>query len=149
MGQEGDDVVLGGALDLVDPRDTEAAIAQLRLAGTHHVPDLVDALLGHAAYSGELGGGVRLDHEPDGEAACGRPIGNHFGTGIARDHGFSLDRSEFDSDAPGADGPRGPEPAWPFAELTTAPRRSGPAQRRYPAIGAGCEQSHFNESVRV
>ncbi len=55
MGQKGDDVVLGGALDLIDARDIEAIVAALGLAGVHHLPDLVGALLGDDAELGQLG----------------------------------------------------------------------------------------------
>src|SRR5690606_24522389 len=97
VGQEGDDVVLGGALDLVDARDVKAVIAMLGLAGIHHVPDVLGALFRHHAQFGELGGGVGLDLEPDGKARFGGPDGHHFGAGIARDHGLRLSGSIIDS----------------------------------------------------
>ena len=57
--REGDDVVLGLALDLVDPVDLERAL----------FPDRGGGFLGHDAEFGERVGGVRLDLEPDLESA--------------------------------------------------------------------------------
>ena len=75
-GQEGDDVVLGLALDLVDAGDVEGALLA-------HDPG--GLLRDHA----ELGlglAGERLDLEPDAELVLGLPDGGHLGTGIAGDH---------------------------------------------------------------
>ena len=77
VGQEGDDVVLGLALDRVDPLDLERAA----------FPDRGCGLWGYDAQFGERVGGMRLDLEPDAEARLGRPDRDHFGAGIAGDHG--------------------------------------------------------------
>ena len=79
MRQEGDDVVLGGRLDLIDASDVEGRDAAL-------VPDRLRRLFRHDAEIGEGEGGVRLDLEPDAELGLGRPDGHHVGAGIARDH---------------------------------------------------------------
>ena len=92
MGQKGDDVVLGGALDLVDAGDVKGVVAMLGLARIHHVPDVLGAFLGHHAQLGQLGGGMGFDLEPDGKARLGGPDGDHFGAGVARDHIFGLSR---------------------------------------------------------
>src|ERR1700742_2102266 len=78
--REREDVVLGLAFDLVDPRDVEGDVFGLG-------PDGPGGLLGDDA---ELGLGVRrmrLDLEPDLESGLGLPDGSHFRTGIAGDHG--------------------------------------------------------------
>ena len=80
MRQEGDDVVLDLALDLVDARDVELGLLAL-------VPDFLRRGLRHDAELGHGVGGVRLDLEPDAKARLRRPDRRHFGTGIARDHG--------------------------------------------------------------
>ena len=77
VGQEGDDVVLGLALDRVDPVDLERALR----------PDRGGGFLRHDAQLGERVGGMRLDLEPDAEARLGRPDRGHLGAGIAGDHG--------------------------------------------------------------
>jgi hypothetical protein len=79
MGQEGDDVVLGLALDLVDAVDVEGHVLALG-------PDRLCGLLRDDAELGQRVAGVRLDLEPDAEAGLGRPDGDHFGAGIAGDH---------------------------------------------------------------
>ena len=79
MGEEGDDVVLGLALDLLDARDIELGVLALG-------PDLFrrffrdDPELGHGV------GGMRLDLEPDAKARFRRPDRRHFWAGVARDH---------------------------------------------------------------
>ena len=90
MGQEGDDVMLGDALDFVDAVHVEGDVAGLG-------PDVFRALLGDHADFGEGVAGVGLDLEPDLEPRLRLPDGDHFGTGIARDHGelFSLGNSFF------------------------------------------------------
>ena len=86
MGQEGDDVVLGHLLDLVDARDVERDVARL-------LPDRLRRFLGDDADLGQRVAGVRLDLEPDPEARLGRPDRDHLGAGIAGDHrALSLDR---------------------------------------------------------
>ena len=79
MGQEGDDVVLGDALDLVDALDVEGRRAAL-------FPDGLGRLLRDDAELGQRVAGMRLDLEPDAEARLGRPDGDHFRARIARDH---------------------------------------------------------------
>ena len=79
MRQEGDDVVLGDALDLVDALDIELCRAAL-------FPDGLCGFLGDDAEFGQRVAGMRLDLEPDAEAGFRRPDGHHFGARIARDH---------------------------------------------------------------
>ena len=78
--QEGDHVVLGLALDLVDPRDVEGGVLRL-------VPDGLGRALRHDAEFGQRIGRVRLDLEPDAESGLRLPDGRHFRSGIAGDHG--------------------------------------------------------------
>ncbi len=80
MRQEGDNVVLDLALDLVDPRDVEFRFPAAR-------PDGLRGFLRDLAEPGHRVRGVCLDLEPDAEAGLGRPDGDHFGPGIAGDHG--------------------------------------------------------------
>ena len=79
MGEEGDDVVLGLALDFVDARDIEPGVLALgpdcRRRGFGNDPEL-----GHGV------GGMRLDFEPDAKARLRRPDRRHFRPGVARDH---------------------------------------------------------------
>ncbi len=77
--QEGDDVVLYDALDLVDARDVENDAPRL-------LPNGFGARLGDDANLGERVAGVRLDLEPDFEARLRRPDRDHLGTGITGDH---------------------------------------------------------------
>ena len=79
MRQEGDDVVLGLALDLVDARDVEGRI--LRLG-----PDRLCRVLRDDAKFRQRIGRVRLDLEPDLEAGLRLPDRGHFRAGVARDH---------------------------------------------------------------
>ena len=79
MRQEGDDVVLGLALDLVDARDVEGG-------GVALFPDRLRRLLRDDAELGQRVAGMRLDLEPDAEPGFGRPDGDHFGPRIAGDH---------------------------------------------------------------
>ena len=81
MGQEGDDVMLGHALDLVDARDVEGDEIGL-------VPDRLGALLGDDADLGERVAGIGLDLEPDAKARLRLPDLRHLGAGIAGDHGL-------------------------------------------------------------
>ena len=76
--EEGDDVVLGLALDLVDARDVELGAAAL-------LPDRLGGLFRDDAELGHRVGGMRLDLEPDAKARLGRPDGGHLGAGIARE----------------------------------------------------------------
>ena len=80
MGQEGDDVVFGGALDLVDAVGVEARILALG-------PDGVGRVLGDDAQFGHLGRRMGLDLEPDLVLGLLRPDGGGGGAGIAGDHG--------------------------------------------------------------
>ena len=80
MGEEGDHVVLGHLLDLVDPRDVEPGLRPF-------LPDRLRRRFRDHADLGHRLGGVSLDLEPDAEARLGRPDGGHLGAGIARDHG--------------------------------------------------------------
>ncbi len=77
--QERDDVVLGDALDLVDPGHVEFGVFALG-------PDLLRRSLRHHAELGHGVGGVRLDLEPDAKPRLRRPDRNHVGTGVTRDH---------------------------------------------------------------
>ena len=76
IGEEGDHIMLGLALDLVDPVDLERTLLLDRLS----------RLFRHDAELGQRIGGMRLDLEPDLEAGLRLPNGGHFRTGIARDH---------------------------------------------------------------
>ena len=80
MRQEGDDVVLHLALDLVDAGDVELGLRAL-------LPDDLGGLLRDQAELGHGRGRVRLDLEPDAEAGLGRPDFRHLGPGVAGDHG--------------------------------------------------------------
>ena len=80
MGEEGDDVVLDLALDLVDARDVEFGVLAL-------CPDLLRRLLRDHAELGHGVGGVRLDLEPDAKPRLRRPDRRHLGPGVAGDHG--------------------------------------------------------------
>src|ERR1051325_8398291 len=79
MGEKGDDVVLGLALDLVDAGDVEGGRPAF-------LPHRAGGGLGNHAKLGQRVGGVRLDLEPDAKARLRRPDRRHFGPGIARDH---------------------------------------------------------------
>ncbi len=83
--EEGDDVVLGLALDLVDARDVELGVAAL-------VPDLLRRVVRDDAKLRHGGGGVRFDFEPDAKTRLGVPDGRHLGTAVARDHIFRASR---------------------------------------------------------
>ena len=76
MRQEGDDVVLGLALDLVDALDIECRVLALG-------PDGFRGFLRNDAELGQRVGGMRLDLEPDLEARLRLPDRRHFGAGIA------------------------------------------------------------------
>ena len=82
MGQEGDDVMLGHPLDLIDALDVELGLAGL-------FPDRLRGLFRDDADLGQRVAGMGLDLEPDAEARLGRPDGDHLGAGIARDHRLS------------------------------------------------------------
>ena len=79
VGQEGDDVMLHLAFDLVDPVDVEDRTPAL-------FPDGPGGFLGDHAEFGHLVGSMGLDLEHDGEARLGLPDAGEFGAGVARDH---------------------------------------------------------------
>ena len=85
FGGEGDDVVLGFPLDLVDPVDARVGIGLVAL-----FPHDLGGVLGDHAQFGLRVAGMGLDLEPDAELVCGLPNGGHLGAGIARDHGNSV-----------------------------------------------------------
>src|SRR5690606_14134441 len=78
-GEEGDDVVLHLALDLVDALDVEGATLPHRLGG----------LLRDDAQFGQRVAGVGFNLELDAEPGFGFPQRRHGGTRIAWDHGNS------------------------------------------------------------
>ena len=80
MREEGDDVVLGDALDLVDARDVE-------LGGLALGPDCLRRRLRNHAEFGHGVGGMGLDLEPDAKPRLRRPDRRHLRAGIARYHG--------------------------------------------------------------
>ena len=75
-GREGDDVVLGGRLDLFDARDVEPAARA----------DVRGGLGRDEARSGHRLGGRRLDREPRLVAPLVGPDAAHLGVGVAGDH---------------------------------------------------------------
>ena len=79
VGQEGDDVMLGDALDLVDAIDIEFRRAAL-------LPDCLRSFLRDHADLGQCVAGMRLDLEPDAEAGFRRPDGDHVRARVAWDH---------------------------------------------------------------
>ena len=79
MGQEGDDVVLGLALDLVDPGDVENHVAGLG-------PDRPCGFLRDDPQFRQRVSRMRLDLEPDLEARLRLPDGGHLRAGIAGNH---------------------------------------------------------------
>ncbi len=80
MSEEGDDVVLGHGFDLVDAGDVEGGAAAL-------FPDGLGSRLRNDAEFGQRVTGMRLDLEPDAELCFRRPDGDHFRSGVTRDHG--------------------------------------------------------------
>ncbi len=79
MGEEGDDIVLDLALDLVDAGDVERGVLALG-------PDFCRRRLRDDAELGHGVGGMRLDLEPDTQPRLRRPDRCHFGPGITGDH---------------------------------------------------------------
>src|SRR5262249_14262859 len=79
MCEEGDDVVLDLALDLVDPRNVECRLLALG-------PDRFRRTLGDEPELRHGVGGMRLDLEPDAKARLRRPDVGHGRPGVARDH---------------------------------------------------------------
>ena len=76
VGEEGDDVVLDLALDLVDARDVELGVPAL-------VPDRLGRGLRDDAELGHGVGRVRLDLEPDAIARLRRPRSRPFRAGCS------------------------------------------------------------------
>ena len=83
MRQEGDDVVLHLALDLVDLGDIEDG-------GVAFFADVLRGFLRDHVQLGQRLAGMRLDLEPDAELGLGGPDGDHFGPRIARNHRLRL-----------------------------------------------------------
>jgi hypothetical protein len=83
MREEGDDVVLDLALDLVDAGRVELGLGAL-------VPDRFGRALGDQAELRHGGGRVRLDLEPDAKARLAGPDRSHLGPGVAGNHGRLL-----------------------------------------------------------
>ncbi|MGY4287573.1 hypothetical protein ACVWXO_006793 [Bradyrhizobium sp. LM2.7] len=79
VGQEGDDIVLGLALDLVDAGDVEGGVLRL-------LPDGLGGLFRNRPEFGESVRRVRFDLEPDLEPGLRLPDRGHFRSGIAGDH---------------------------------------------------------------
>ena len=76
IGQKGDDVVLGLALDLVDPRDLPTAARPDRLGGGFR----------DGAQGGLRVAGMGFDLEPDPETVLRRPDRDHGRTTVAGNH---------------------------------------------------------------
>ncbi len=77
--QEGDDVVLGDLLDLVDPVGVPDRVLAL-------LPDGLGGQLRDGPDLGHRFGGVGLDLEHDVELGLRRPDGGRLGSGVAGDH---------------------------------------------------------------
>src|SRR6202043_1477017 len=77
MSEEGDDVVLGLALDRVDARDVE--LCRLALG-----PNFLRRRLRDHAELGHGVGGMGLDLEPDAKPRFRRPDRRHLRAGVAR-----------------------------------------------------------------
>jgi len=83
VGEEGDHVVPGDALDLVDPGDVEDRLVAFLAHRLRRLPRR-DAELGHGVE------GVRLDLEPDAETGLRRPDRRHFRARVAGDQGLAF-----------------------------------------------------------
>ena len=79
MGEKGDHIMLGLALDFLDARDVELGVLGLG-------PDFRRRGLRDDPKPGHGVGGVRLDLKPDAKARFRRPDRRHFRPGVARDH---------------------------------------------------------------
>ena len=110
VGGEGDQVVLGGLLDLVDAGDVEVALGA----------DVPRRLARHEAGLGHHLGGDGLDFEPGFEAAAVAPDATHFGRGVAGDHARSSRSGG--SDSPSVSGPSTVTPSEPFEKWRAATR---------------------------
>lgn len=82
MREEGDHVMLGDGLDLVDAGHVELDIFRF--------PDGLGIGAGNHAQIGLRVAGMGLDLVPDTEFRLGRPYRDHFGAGITRNHRVSL-----------------------------------------------------------
>ncbi len=80
VGKEGDDVVLGFALDFIDAVDVEGGVAAL-------FPDGLRGLFRNDSEFGQCIAGMGLDLEPDPELRFRRPDCDHFRAGVTRYHG--------------------------------------------------------------
>ena len=78
MGQEGDDIVFGDSLDLIN-----AGHVEFHVLGFPH--GLCVLARDHAQIGHRIAG-MGFDLVPDAELGLGRPDGNHFGAGIAGNH---------------------------------------------------------------
>src|ERR1700758_5213076 len=76
VGQEGDHVMAGFALDLVDALGLEPAA----------LPDGASGAFGDDPERRLRGASMRLDLEPDPVAVLRRPDSRHHGAAVARDH---------------------------------------------------------------
>lgn len=83
MREECDHVMLGDGFDFVDAGDVEFRHAAL-------FPDGPGRFLRDDAQFSQRLAGIGFDLEPDAELRFGRPDGDHFWPGIARDHGCIL-----------------------------------------------------------
>ena len=79
MGEKGDDVVLGLALDFLDAGDVELGVLGFG-------PDFCRGGLRDDAEVGHGVSGMCLDLEPDAKARLRRPDRRHFRSGVTRDH---------------------------------------------------------------
>ena len=81
LGQEGDHVVFGFGLDLIDPGDPFRRIGLVA-----PLPHRLRGFGGDDAGLGQCVAGMGLDLEHDAEHVLGRPDGGHFGSAVTRDH---------------------------------------------------------------
>src|SRR5215813_13749500 len=80
MGQESDDIMLGGFFDFLDARGIEGGMTRL-------FPDRFCRLLRYAPNLGQGIAGISLDFEPNPEPRLCLPNGRHLRACVARDHG--------------------------------------------------------------
>ncbi len=79
MGKKGDDIMFGNGFDFVDAGDVEFNVFCF--------PYGLGILARDHSQIGLRVTGMGFDLVPDAELGLGRPDGNHFGAGIAGDHG--------------------------------------------------------------
>lgn len=79
VGQECDDIMLCDGLDFINAGDVKFHVLGF--------PDGIRVFAGNDAEVCHGFAGVCLDLVPDLELGLRRPVGNHFRTGIAGDHG--------------------------------------------------------------